>query len=338
MSEHLILPKVVLVKDAINPAYDQYLKGWREEAIRRADEGDTAASICLQATLIDLVLYGKPRHAWNEVMDEYLTKDDKPLAYSEAFGKRLHKFNNQYRQTTVHAIHTRWWIERLNDSNAVDHERFATLVLNKRQEDGLIYDADVSETILRHRMKAELTLSMAMAVEILRAAGKLTGTLPLELSTSITDQRKCPALGYMSTEFFRLKALNILCHVNLFPTGIAEHVEACAEDLDVGWCDFSMKSKVDAYMGTAKRTQRDKPIHSPLIACYVAMLTEQILDADKKAKALDRLASYTRHLKRNPLDIPAFQMRDVPIRFGADKTPIEMICASHLITQCRKET
>ena len=135
-------------------------------------------------------------------------------------------------------------------------------------------------------------------------------------------------------EYFRLKALKILGHENLFPTGIAQHLDACAEDLDVGWCDFAMKSKVDAYMGTAKRTQRDKPIHSPLIACYVAVLTEQILDAGKKFKTLDRLESYARHLKGNPWDIPAFQMRDVPIRFGADKTPIEMICASHLITQC----
>lgn len=334
MIEHIILPGIALVQGTINLAYEQYLKEWREEAIHCADKGDIAASICHQATLIDLVLYGKPRHAWNEIMDEYLTEDGRPLAYSEAFGKRLHKFDNQYRQTTVHAIHTRWWIECLNDSNEVDHERFAALVLSKCQADGLIYDADVSETILRHRMKTELTLSMAMSTEILQAAGKLVGTLPLELSTSIIDSRKCPTLGYISMEFFRLKALKILGYVNHFPTGIAEYIEACAEDLDVGWCDFAMKSKVDAYMGTAKRIKRDKPIHSPLIACYVTMLAEQILHPEKKAKVLDRLIAYASYLKRNPLNIPAFQIRDVPIRFGADKTPIEMICASHLILQC----
>lgn len=336
MSEHLILPNVALVQGAFNPAYEQYLKEWREEAICCADQGDTAASICHQATLIDLVLYGKPRHAWKEIMDEYLTKDGKPLAYSEAFGNRLHKFDNQYCQTTIHAIHTRWWIECLNDSNTVDHERFANLVLSKLQPDGLIYDADVSKTILRHRMKTELTLAMAMSAEILQAAGKLAGTLPIELSTNITDPRKCPALGYMSMEFFRLKTLKILGHINLFPTGIAEHIEACAEDLNVGWCDFAMKSKIDAYMGTAKRTQRDKPIHSPLIACHVATLIEQIVNAEKKAKAIDRLALYAGYLKNNPMDIPAFQMRDVPIRFGSDKTPIEIICASHLITLCQE--
>jgi hypothetical protein len=31
------------------------------------------------------------------------------------------------------------------------------------------------------------------------------------------------------------------------------------------------------------------------------------------------------------LDIPAFQMRDIPIPFGADRTPIEVICASELM-------
>ena len=46
---------------------------------------------------------------------------------------------------------------------------------------------------------------------------------------------------------------------------------------------------------------------------------------------MNRLTIYARSLADNPLDIPAFQMRDVPIPFGADLTPIEAICASRLI-------
>jgi hypothetical protein len=98
-----------------------------------------------------------------------------------------------------------------------------------------------------------------------------------------------------------------------------------------------MKAKVDAYMGTAKRTQRDRPIHSPLIACHVSFLLEKVQDAEKKNSLSQRLDTYACHLKNNPLDIPAFQMRDVPIPFGADKTPIEVICASFLITQCKSK-
>lgn len=332
--QHLFLPQISLGKGFLHPAFNQYLKEWREEAIQRADAGDVAASVCLQATLIDLVLYGKPRHAWGEIMEEFLMDGDKPLAYSEAFGKRLYKFN-QYRQSTVHAIHTRWWIERLNNPDSIDHERYAAQVLAKRQGDGLIYDKDVSETMLRHRMKVELTLTMAMGAEILESAGKLSGTLPIELATSISDSKKCPTLGYMSMEFFRLRALRTLGHENLFPAGISKYIEDCAENLEVGWCDFAMKSKVDAYMGTAKRTQRDKPIHSPLIACHVAELSETVPDMGKKEEIKARLSVYARHLDNDPLDIPAFQMRDVPIPFGVDKTPIETICASYLIARCQ---
>ncbi len=33
------------------------------------------------------------------------------------------------------------------------------------------------------------------------------------------------------------------------------------------------------------------------------------------------------------MDIAAFQMRDVPIAFGADKTPIEIICCAWLTAE-----
>lgn len=334
MIEHILMPGIPLRHGFIHPAHEQYLKEWREDAIRHADDGEVATSVCHQAALIDLVLFGKLHHDWMGVMNEFLIDNGSPLAYSEAFGRRLHKFGNQYRQTTVHAIHTRWWIEGLANEGKVDHDGFAHLILTKKQSDGLIYDRDISATILRHRMKSELTMSMALATEILRAANRLTGNIPLELATNITSPTKCPAFGYMSMEYFRLKALQILNHENLFPLGIEGHIEACATDLPVGWCDFAMRSKVDAYMGTAKRTQRDVPIHSPLISCYVSSLLTKIQDATRKSALTQRLTAYLRHLKANPMDIPMFQMRDVPIGFGAERTPIEAICASFLITQC----
>ncbi len=336
MTQHILIPGLTLQQGFLRPAYEPFLKAWREWAIQRADDGDVAASICHQGTLIDIALIGKPSHDWLGIMDEFLTDNGAPLAYSDLFGTRLHKFGNQYRQSTVHAIHTRWWIECLVRGAAVDHERFADLVLAKKQTDGLIYDQEVSETILRHRMKSELTLSMAMSAEILKAAKKLVDPLGIELATGISSATKCPPLGYMSTEYFRLRALQLLGHEDLFPVGIEGHIESCAHDLPVGWCDFAMKSKVDAYMGTAKRTLRDKPIHSPLIACHVSALFAKVQDEARKNLFVERLAAYASHLNDNPLDIPAFQMRDVPIPFGADKTPIELICASFLITQCQK--
>lgn len=336
MSTHILMGEFSLSPGFIIPVHESYLKKWREDAIQNADKGDVAASVCMQAALIDLVIYGKINHDWIGVMDEYLMHDDIPIAYSEVFGKRLHKFDAQYLQSTIHSIHTRWWIEKLSNINS-NYNKYANLILSKKQDDGLIYDKSVSETILRHRMKLELTYSMAMSVEILKSAEifKTRKELAIEIATNIVSQKKCPCLGYISMEYFRLNTLRQLNHEALFPAGISESIDLCKDGLAVGWCDFSIKSKIDAYMGTAKRTQRDKPIHSPLIACHTASLLEKVEDREKQTYHRNRLEEYCYHLKKHPMDIPSFQMRDLTIPFGADKTPIEIICASYLISKCQ---
>jgi hypothetical protein len=337
MASHPILPGLFLGAGFSHPDYERYLCAWREQAIVDADDGRTAASVCHQATLIDLVLDGRITYDWLSVMDDLLTDEvGRPIAYSKGFGDRLYKFEAQYLQSTVHSIHTRWWIEMLTKPDAVDQRKFADRILAKKGPDGLIIDMDVSPTILRHRMRAELCMSAVMGVEILSEAGCLTDDLRFELATSLCDPRKVPPLGYMVSEQFRLSALRILGHEEQFPIGIGEHIEACEVGLDRGWGDFSMASKVDAYMGTAKRTSRDKPIHSPIVACHVAVLSDKVNDQSKLAAIMDRLTMYSSSLAENPLDIPAFQMRDVPIPFGADLTPIEAVCASHLIANLQR--
>jgi hypothetical protein len=333
MMEHVLLAGVKLHNGFIDPCHVGYLREWRENAIQRADDGDVSASICLQAAMIDWVLDGRPNHDWLGVMDEFLLLGDSPIAYSEQFSRRLHGFTAQYLQSSIHAIHTRWWIE-VASGGTVDHARYASLLLKKRQSDGLFYDRDISETILRHRMKTELTMSMAMVIEILKASDLINEQFAIELATELCNPSKCPPLGYMSMEYLRLMALEILGLKALFPRGIEGHIITCSEGLNIGWCDFSMGSKVDAYMGTAKRTRRDHPIHSPLIACYVGKLIESVTDSNLASSFRMRMDDYNRHLQSNPLDIPAFQMRDVPIPFGSDRTPIEVICASELIAKC----
>ena len=64
MAAHPILPGVVLGAGFSHPAYERYLRAWREQAIVDADDGRAAASVCHQATLIDLVLDGRPTHDW----------------------------------------------------------------------------------------------------------------------------------------------------------------------------------------------------------------------------------------------------------------------------------
>ena len=332
MITHLLLPGVWIGKGFSHPAFNSYLRDWREQIIIDADDGIVSASACLQAVFIDLVLEGRIQHDWLSVMSDLLTdKEDKPIAYSRNYSKRLYKFEEQYLQSTIHAIHTRWWIEKLTCPEKLDHEKYAKLILAKKNINGLIYDADVSGTTLRHRMISELTMSAAMGAEILFISGGLTGLLCDELSTALCDSRKVPQLGYIVSEQFRLAALKFLSHEEQFPAGIEEHIEACAIGLTYGWNDFIITSKKDTYMGTAKRTSYDKPIHSPLVACHVTILANKVEEPAKIKAIIDRLNAYALKLAENPLDIPAFQMRDIPIPFGADITPIEAICASWII-------
>lgn len=334
MVDHVFLSDLKLGLDSIHASHRQYLLAWNEKVANLADEGIVAASLCYQAASIDLFVHGKLMHDWLGVMDEYLMADCGPLAYSENYGNRLHKFSAQYLQSTVHSIYSRWWIDQIQNASGFDNEYYAWLVLKKRQGDGLFYDQDVSPTILRHRMKVELTMSMAMTLRILDSNGMLSEDDKVVHATNISCPKKCPALGYISMEYFRYQSLKSLGHLELFPNGVNEEIKLCTEGLEVGWNDFSMRSKVDAYMGTAKRVQRDKPIHSPLIAFYVLTLLNVLKEQGAIDSVNQRLSEYAAHLRANPMSIPAFQMRDVPIAFGVDITPIEAICASYLMTQC----
>jgi hypothetical protein len=328
---HVFLPGIALRPMRLIASHQGYLDEWYRELLRDAEDQNVAASGCLQGAFIELLLHGRLTFDWVGVAEAYLSGEDgTPLAYSARYGERLYGFGNQVVQSTIQAIHTRWWLESAHNAAAVDHEKYASLLLTRKLRDGLIYDHDVSETILRHRMKTEITASLAYAVEILLAAGRLTEALRTEFVASLVDHRKCPPSGYMSAEYFRWRVLQMLDATPHFPIGIAETIEACAVGLNVGYGDFSMADKRDAYMGTAKRVARDKPIHSPLIACHVTGLVDAVPNAAEKAPIEARLGAYRAHLRANPMDIPAFQMRDVPIPFGTDKTPIEVICAAWL--------
>ncbi len=332
MTSHPTLPGVKLKTGFSHTVFERYLKDWREDSVRRSESGDVAASVCLQATVIDIVLDGSAQQDWISVMDDHLTDNGRPVAYSRAYGDRLHKFARQHLQPTLHAIHTRWWIEQVAQPNGADHEEFARLVLAKRQPSGLVYDADVSATILRHRTQAELCASMVMAVEIIGAADLLTDSLREQFAASIADPSLVPPRGSMTTEQLRLAALRRLGHEELFPVGIARHLSGCAEGLDVGWCDFAVAAKTDTHMGSPKRTSRDTPVHSPLVACHVGELIGKIDCAHEQESARKRLTEYARHLSQNPLDIPAFAMRDSALPFGAGITPLETVGASWLIS------
>ncbi len=331
MTAHIFLPGMRLRPIPLTPEQQNYLREWRTAALSCADDDDVCASMCLQAAFIELSTDDRLTTDWLGIFDACLTDANGcPIAYSAKYATRVYGFGNQAVQSTIVAAHTRWWLESLRAA-AVDHARYGQWLLRQKYRDGLIYDYDVSETILRHRMRTELTMSLAYALEILRTAGLVDAALRHDVLASLADVRRYPPSRYMSAEYFRRRALEELGAINHFPVGVEDAIEACATGLAVGFGDFAMADKRDSYMGTAKRTGRDKPIHSPLSACHVIALLPFVQDAKAKARIEARLAAYTEHLRAHPLDIPAFQMRDVHVPFGADKTPIEVLCAAHLM-------
>ncbi len=331
MTAHIFLPGIRLCPISLLPQHEKYLRDWRTAALTSANDDDVCASMCLQTAFIELSTDGRLTTDWLGIFDACLTgASGWPVAYSAKYAKRLHGFENQSVQSTIVAAHTRWWLATLRDDASVDHTWYAQWLLKQKYKDGLIYDHDVSDTVLHHRMRTELTMSLAYALEILCRA-KMMNKVRDNILASLVDSHLFPPSRCMSTEYFRLQALKMLnatCH---FPNHIEKAIEACKMDLAVGFCDFAMVDKRDSYMGTAKRTDRDKPIHSPLTACHVMALLPFVQSNEAKKRFEAWLAAYSDHLRENPLDIPAFQMRDVPVPFGADKTPIEVLCAAHLI-------
>ena len=67
--------------------------------------------------------------------------------------------------------------------------------------------------------------------------------------------------------------------------------------------------------------------------CQAQTLREAIDDAGASAAIEASARAYGAVLTAKPMEIPAFQMRDIAIPFGADRTPIEAICASSLLKQ-----
>lgn len=326
--KHIILPDISLKNGLICSVYQEYLEGWLNEVREDFEKGVVAASRCLQGAFIEQAFHDRFLTDWLGIFDEFLTDDNAvPLSYSEAFGKKLYKYEQQYKQSPIHSIHARWWIDcATNGEDSVDHEKYAGYLFPKIRN-GWIYDHDVSDTIMRHRMRSELTMSLAQSLQILKAADQIDDELRSQVLSTLIDFNQT---GYMSAEYFRVCALELLSKKNEAPANMFEAISACTLNGEKGFYDFSLESKVDAYMGTAKRTSRDKLIHSPLTACHVKALV-QIIENAEEAEAINMLLDeYIEYLQESPLDIPAFRMRDIDIPFGTDNTPIESICSSFL--------
>ena len=323
MNNHILLPSFNYEPIILKDEHEKWIKEWLYALENNIENGDVAMSECFQGLASEIALYGDIKTDWTGIVEKFLTDDSNtPLAYSEQYGKRLFNFKAQWKQTTINAIYNHKWI---NDAiGKSDDEKYINLIHSLIQDNGWIYNPEVSNTQTRTRMKSELLMSMAMGTEILSLNNisealvrKFSGTLS---AYSMTD--------YLGAEYFRICALKNINKLCLKPVGFDYMIKNCESDL--GYCDFDVSKKIDDYMGTKKRTQRDKSIHSPLTALFLSELLN-CCDLEEKDYIVDRLVNYASFLNKNPLSIPAFRMRDIEAPFGTDITPLEIISSSLII-------
>ena len=326
MIGYIIIPDVDVSTLKLVPQHEHWLKDWLLDIETEISNDSVSSAWCIQGILAEITLFGCVQMDWEGIIRELLKDEEgKPLAYSAEYGKKLHNFSGQWKQTPIHAIYTHWWIDRYNGSDASNINAYKGLIRNFIQPSGWIYNPAVSPTNPRTRMKSELMLSLSMGVEILSSQGlDQTQKSLFEAILSSTG-----LTGYLSAECFRMRALDMLGAIHLAPHGLPEVIDPC--EAEEGYCDFSVESKVDDYMGTAKRTSRDKPIHSAISALHARQIA-QYCDPETQQAVQSRLSNFAGYLSAYPLDIPAFRMRDIEVPFGTDLSPFEIFAASHIIS------
>lgn len=298
--------------------YKDWINDWLYKINENIENECISSSECIQGLLCEKVI-GKSTVDWKDV-EESLLRDEKgrPLAYSEQYGKKLYKFDAQWKQMPVYAIYNSYWISRYYGS--VDIGKYAAFIRTMIQPDGWIYNPAVSNTQLRTRMRSELMMSLAMGTEIIEQDHFEKG----EKNRFEAVLATIPLTGYISAEYFRLKALRNIDRRYQFPEGVEEMLEKCA--VGAGYNDFCVSDKTDDYMGTKKRTRHDSMVHTPLISNMALLLSiqggEELLKGYR-----DKMKVYAEMLRCHPMDIPAFTMRDISHPFGAGITPLEILSA-----------
>ncbi len=328
MLNHVFLPNVDLSTLRLLEPHADWLQAWLREIDAEVENGVVSSSMCLQGLLSEIVLYRQPHRHWAELAEEYLTTvDGRPLAYSEKYGLKLHKFERLWEQVSIHAIHSRWWIDRFFVSPSFLSVDYGYLIETFIQPDGWIYDFAISPTRFRYRMKSEYFMSLALGVEILRAAN-LSHAYQMQFEATISAHS---ITDYLSAEYFRIVALDQLNARRLAPADLPAMLKKC--QAGEGYCDFSLADKRDDYMGTAKRADRDQVLHSPLAALHAACLASACSSA-VQSQVQARLQKFARHLIHYPFDIPAFRIRDLSdIPFGTGISPLEVLAASAIVNQ-----
>lgn len=311
LNDHVLLPHLSALSEVDEP-YRGWLRKYSDQTIELAERG-IAHSAGVVAGYIAGSLSGAPKGDWLAVMRDLLELDGMPLAYSKEYGQQLCSFDNQWQQTDVHSVYARYWLERSIGEDAP--ERYSEIVRQFVQKTGWIFNPLVSETRTEKRMRSELLMQMAMAIEIAMAAGDAKE----HYSASLAAIAGMGNTRYVSAEYFRLVSLLQLEHLEQMVAGADEVLTEC--HVAPGFSDFNVSAKRDDYMGTLKRSERDIAPFSPLCTVYALELAGFIRDKRVEEWKTD----ISKYLVSTPLEISPFRMRDLLPAFGDGCTTYEAI-------------
>lgn len=316
--EHALIPETLFAPSNLCGEHKDWIKNWLDELDKEISNDILSSSNCIAGFISECVIHGSPRTDWLGLMKDLLEENGVPLAYSEEFGKKLYKFN-QWKQTPVHAIYGRWWIEKnLGRKNS----QWATFITKLIQPNGWIYNPQVSPTNIRTRMQAELFMSFSMGSEILLDSNMVTDKS--KFASVIISK---PLTNYVSSEYFRFRSLRSLSMTAQMVVGVDNVIQKCKTN--PGFADFSVTDKIDDYMGVAKRASRDVAIFSPISTLHALNLAENCgIDQAKIDQWLEEIKT---HLKKDPLNIPSLHMRDLDAKFGEGRTIYEIVAAAQLM-------
>lgn len=300
---------------------NSYLTQAIDIAFANAENENASASDIFSCALAEYSLKGKISSSWLEIFKSLLIDKESglPLEYNKKYSEKLWQFNH-WNQTTIHSIYVYWFLLSISDQFKNEVKSAVKMSQQLIQPSGFVYNPAVSETNLRTRMRSELFMGVCQAIEI-QSNGTNQDDLKKIYSPALQSIND---VKYISAEFFRQKSFQFLKLQNPYFPNYNELLKNCG--LDYGFSDYDVNSKVDDYMGTAKRVNRDKSIFSPVITLMSETLT---LEKNKNPS----LISAYKYLSEKPNSLPHFVVRDIEYSFGPSITVIETLATVEILSK-----
>ena len=317
MNSYYLIPFFLFNKARI---YDNTIKSYLVDKLfllrKDFNQGLVSISNCMNAQLC-LSSINESSLWLLDVIRNNLILDGICTSYSIRYSEQLNKFDQQSFQNDIYTEYYYWKILLIND--AIDSQSVEQNIVKYQNKSGFFYNSDNSDTLEKYRMKSELYSQLLMAKEIINFSNAKDLLLPDISSDGFRT-------SYISSEYFRERYCS-LSNVNAnTPQAIIELINQCK--VEYGLCDFNAKKKFDDFMGTAKRTSRDKSIFSPLATLHGIYLCDRYNLLSLKNQLINEAHQYY-DLYR--LDLESFQMRDIPIDFGPGDTVVEILAFNTIL-------